>query len=398
MGNFKSQLEREFKEKRHHDLSDEKKEELKIKSIDDVVKDIDAKRNRYIFYCPDIILVNPLLKIVYEVALQVKNAGYNVVMLHEMNGFKAKWLYESEDYAEYRSLNVEYIMKKPSKKSKKEKNMYAFRVSDTLVVTDAFQDMLQNILSEPALKLVQKVVLVTGYMGIASISPGTTYDKLDVSSLIFFDDNIKNDYSKLFSTKNYIINNYPISKGFKRDVVIPSEVAPVIGITSIGNNEKANQLINVFYNRYPNLSMFTFKIIARDNIDLFINNVATSAAVIVLDKNIVTKQMFYECLNMGVLTIVPKRREFLDNKTIIENFVVEDDVFDMADSIAEFCTHWLNTPTSSIKNDMIKLADELDLSDRTMEAFGETVSSIFYELQESRSNMFTNMRNSITKK
>ena len=391
MGNFKSQLEKEFKNKRAEGFSKSKKNEIRINSISEITKDIENKKNRYIFYCPDIALVNPLLKIVYETALEVKNAGYNVVMLHEMNGFKAKWLYDSNDYSDYKKLPVEYIINKSSKKSKKQSNLYSFKVSDTLIVTDAYQDMLENILSEESLKLVQKIVLVTGYMGLSSLNPGMTYEKLNVNGLIFYDANIKDDYSKLFFTNNYLADNYPVSKGFNRGIINSKNVYPVIGITSIGNNEKAQQLINVFYNKYPSLNVFTFKTISRDTIDMFIDDVNSCAAVVILDKNIVTKQMVYEFLNIGVPSIIPKRREFLDNKVITENFIVEDDIFEIAEQIAKYCNYWITTSTKDIKNDMTNLADELDLNKRTTKDFGDTIVSIFNELQNNRKEMFEKM-------
>lgn len=396
MSNFKKQLQQEFKNKRYAELSDDKKKEQKLATLKSIVGEINDKKNRYIFYCPDIALVNPLVKLVYEVAFEVKKAGYNVVILHELNGFKAKWLFESPDYAEYRNLTVEYAINKKSSKSNKQRSSYSFRASDTLIVTDVFQEMLENILSEESLRLVQKIVMVTGYMGLATLQPGMDYDKLNVNSLIFFDDNIKDDYAELFRTKNYIIDNYPVSKGFNRDVVKANAVYPVIGITSIGNNDKAQQLINVFYNRYPNLSMFTFKVVGRDNMDVFIENLATSAAMVILDKNIVTKQMMYECLNMGVTPIIPKRREFMDNKTIVENFIVDDDVFALADTIAQYCKFWLTTSTSKIKNAMLAVADELELDKRTTEGFGQTVSSIFNELHANRITTFSKMEELVT--
>ncbi len=390
--NFRKQLEQEFKNKKYDNLSVDKKREIKLNSLNEILGHINNKENRYIFYCPDIALVNPLVKLVYEVAYQVQNAGYNVVILHELNGFKAKWLYECEDYKEYRKLPVEYVINKSSKKSKKTRNTYAFRASDTLIVTDAYQDMLENIMGEESLKLVQKIVLVTGYMGLASIQPGMDYDKLNVNSLVFFDENIKADYAQLFQTKNYLIDNYIVSSGFNREVVKADGVYPVIGITSIGNNDKAQQLINVFYNRYPNLSMFTFKVVARDNMDMFIENISTSAAVVVLDKNVVTKQMVYECLNMGVTPILPKRREFMDNKVIVENFIVDDDVFEIADAIASYCQYWLSMSNKKIKSAMLRIADSLDLNSRNVEQFGSTVSLIFGELQQNRHDMFNNMK------
>lgn len=392
MSNFKKQLEKQFREKHYAELDDNKKNEIKLNTVNVILKEINDKNNRYIFYCPDIALVNPLVKLVYETAFEVKKAGYNVIILHELNGFKAHWLYDHSDYEEYRTLPVEYIINKVSKKSKREKNMYSFRASDTLIVTDAYQDMLDNILSEESLKLVQKIVLVTGYMGLSSIQPGMDYNRLNVNSLIFFDESIKADYDKLFNTKAYLVNNYPISNGFKKNTVDPSEVYPVIGITSIGNNDKAQQLINVFYNRYPNLSMFVFKVISRDNMETFIDNLATSAAIVVLDKNIVTKQMIYEYLSIGGTPIIPKRREFFDDPILMKNFVVEDDVFEMAATIANYCQYWLNTPTSEIKNTMLKLADELELDKLTVEDFGNTVRTVFNELHDNRHKTFSGLK------
>ena len=141
--------------------------------------------------------------------------------------------------------------------------------------------------------------------------------------------------------------------------------------------------------------MFTFKVVARDNMNIFIDNLSTSAAVVILDKNIVTKQMVLECLNMGVTPIIPSRREFLDNKLIIENFIVNDDVFDIADLIANYCQYWLVNTTTSIKDAMTSIADQMDLNNRGLSQFGMTVSSIFGELQESRGKMFTDMKEMI---
>lgn len=396
MSNFKKQIEQEFKAKRVSLLSEDKQKELKKNALKTILNEIGDKKNRFVFYSPDIPLVNPLVKLVYEVALEVKKAGYNVVMLHELNGYKAHWLYNTEGYTEYKELPVEYVMSKnPGKKTKKTSSVYSFSVSDTLVVTDAYQDILENIIKEESLKLVQKIVLVTGYMGLASMNPGMDYNRLNVNSLVFFDDNIKKDYSELFVTKNYIIDNYPVSKGFERNSDSSANVGPIIALTCIGNNDKAQQLINVFYNRYPHLSMFTFTILGREDMNTFIDGVRSAAAVVVLDKNIVTKQMVYEIINVGTPAILPKRREFLDNKVIIENFIFEDDIFDLAESIANFCNYWLHTPTENIQKEVFGAADMLFLQDRTMDNFSVTVKNIFDELQENRFTTFNNLISSI---
>lgn len=396
MSNFTKELNKEFKNKRVSLLSEDKKNELKKGALSTILSDINNKKNRFVFYCPDIPLVNPLIKLVYEVALEVHKAGFSVVMLHEINGYKAHWLFKSKGYEEYKDLAVEYVMtKQAGKKTKKTSTSYSFNVSDTLIVTDAYQDILENILSEESLKLVQKIVLVTGYMGLASMNPGMDYNRLNVNSLVFFDDNIKQDYADLFVTKNYIIDNYPVSTGFNRTDRKANEVAPVIAISCIGNNDKAQQLINVFYNKYPNLSMFTFSVLGREDMDTYIAGIKTAAAVVIIDKNVVTKQMVYETLSVGTPVLLPKRREYMDNKIVIENYIVEDDIFEMAAQIAEYCNYWLNNPTTAIMDSVWSTADSLALNERTVENFSQTVLGIFGELQENRHTTFNKLITSI---
>lgn len=396
MGSFKSQLERDLKNKKIASYTEEKQKEIKVRTLEEIVDNIENKKNRFVFYCPDIAVVNPLVKLVYETALGAQKAGLNVVILHEVNGFKAHWLYESAGYEQYKNLKVEYVInKKQGKKATKTKNLYSFNITDTLIVTDAFQDMLENILAEESLRLIQKVVLVTGYMGLASIKPGMDYDTLNVNSLIFFDEGIKKDYESLFLTKNYLLDNYPISQGFNKDVVKSNLVNPVIMLTSIANNDMAQQLINIFYNKYPNLSMFTFKIIARENMDVYIDNLSEAAAFVILDKNIVTKQAVYEALNIGVPVIVPNRREFTDDQTLSEFIVVDNDLFGMAQKISEFCLYWLDSTNTSIKNMIQNFVESIGLNDRTVGNFESSVADVFLELHNNRKETFTKMINSV---
>jgi len=393
MSNFKSRFEQEMKNKRINEMSPSARREIKYNSLMSVVKDIDDRKNRYIFYCPDIAVVNPLVKMVYDIAYNVQQAGYNAIVLHEMNPFKAKWLYDSEEYKEYRKIPVEYILNKSGRKSKKESNLYTFKPADTLIVTDAFQDMLENLANEKSLTLIQKVVLITGYMGIKSLTPGSDYTKLGVNTLIFFEENVKLDYEDMFSVrKTYIMDNYPVNPVFNSDKVELDNIYPVIGITSIGNNDTAQQLINIFYNKFPNLSMFTFKIISRDSLVEYIDNVTSSAAIVMLDKDVVTKQSIFEIINTGTPVFLTNRREYYNDKALVENFLVDGDMFDLATRIAEFCKFWLTIPNSTVKDSVMAIADSIDLKGRTMEGFSVTVSSIFDELQLNRRKTFQNLK------
>lgn len=398
MSKLKSNLEREFKQKKISAMSKENQAIYRQNSLKQITEEIGNKKNRYIFYCPDIAVVNPLVKIVYEIAYEAQQAGYNVIVLHEISGFKAKWLYESEGYEKFKSIKTESIINKVSSKSKREKNNYSFKPSDTIIVTDAFQEMLENLLNEKSLTLVQKIVLVTGYMGLKSLNPGMNYRKLDVSSLIFFDQSVKDDYESVFgASKSYMISDYPVLGYSTKKERNLRNVYPVIAVSCVGNNDYAQQLINTFYNKYPNLSMFTFKIIARDNLDIYYENISTSAAFVFLDKDVVTKQMIFEVVSLGVPIFAPARRELMDDKNIVENFVFDSDFFVLADTIATYCNDWLGVTNSLVNESVKSIVSKLDISDRNKEAFGNTVSAIFAELQGEREFRFNGLLNSLNK-
>ena len=149
-----SLIEQKMKLHRIENSSEDFKNQYKIKTLDSVLEELKNNKNRYIFYCPDIAIVNNLSKLIYETAYEAYKAGYSVLVLHEIDGFKCKWLYENEAYKHLREVPVDYIIKKKSKKSNKTKSNYAFKPADTLIIPDQFQEMLDNLID---VKILQKV-------------------------------------------------------------------------------------------------------------------------------------------------------------------------------------------------------------------------------------------------
>jgi hypothetical protein len=372
-------------------LSDNQKQLRRENMLNEIFTELTNKTNRYIFYCPDIMVVNNLTKLVYETAWEAKKLGYNVLVLHEINGFKCKWLFENEENKHLRQLEVDYIIRKKSAKSKKTRADYSFKPSDTLVIPDQFQEMLDNI-SE--VKLIQKVVLVSSYTGLSSIQPGHDYNNLGVSKVLFTEPKLLEDYSSLFQFEHLMLDKYPINKTFfnkeKRKV---SDILPNVCISNIGNNDLTQEIINVFYNKYPQLRTFTFKIMPRDNFDYYLDSLKQTALYLVLDKNMGNRQMIYEALAMGVPVATFKRREV--DATLAEHINYGTDAFEIADSIAEFVQAWLTMPTSEINTHLDKFVSSLKLEEYSYENYNAQLHIVLKELQDNRVKYFSGIKQSL---
>ena len=380
----KSILEQKFKEKRINESSEDFKKQYKEKALETVIEEYKSKKNRYIFYCPDIVLVNPLTKIVYETAYAVKKAGFEVLILHEIEGYTAKWLYSNECYKHLRELKVDYVMKKKSSKSKKTRSNYSFKPSDTIVVPDQFQEILDNLIE---VKTLNKIVLATSFTGIANLKPGEDYETLGVTKFLFTDKSLYEEYNRLFPNVSYSPISFPLSKEFH--TTNRKKVYPLISISNIGNSDLTQQVVNIFYNRYPDLRIFNFRVLDRENLEIYKENFENAACILMLDKVLVSNQIFFEAAVSKTPMFSIHRPEI--DSLIYEDVVIGKDAFEIAENLAKFCVYWLNKPSEEIDEEYSKLM----LSKYNEVDFEKSISFTFKEIQTSRELFFNRISSKI---
>ena len=185
-------------------------------------------------------------------------------------------------------------------------------------------------------------------MGLSALVPGVDYSILGVNNFLFTEEKIKNDYELLFpSIKGELINNYPINDLFKNKRNL-KEVYPVICISNIGNNEMTQQVVNIFYSKFPNLRTFSFKILERENFDSYLDSIEHCALFLVLDRNLSSNQFIYEAMNLGVPVATFCRREV--EGELAENIFIGNDAFEIADNLSLFCQQWLTKSTKEIED------------------------------------------------
>lgn len=392
---FEENLKQKFKSSKSSNLNNEQKKELRLKTLEDIFTELTNKNNRYLFYCPDIVIINDLAKIIYDTALKASKLGYEVVILHELNGFKCKWLYELNE--EYKNLKVDYIIKQKSKKSKKTKQQYSFKPSDTIIIPDVFQEIFDNIYEA---KLIQKVLLVTSHLGIGALQPGFNHVQLGIKGFLFLEKSLQDDY-------NYIFGELPISKVLKYDIDLElfspdkrnnKEVYPVITISNLGNVKFAQQVVNTFYNLYPFLNVFSFKIINRENYEEYVESLKRSCLFLNLDDQLNTNKTILEAINLGIPVATFNRRELNNNEDLkelaIEIQAFNKELFEVVEFLGKFCSFWLFTSNTFFESEQKQLKANLNLDIWNKETT-KNVEEIFSSLQEERVKFFASIQKTI---
>lgn len=397
MSVFTESLKQGFKNKKIENLSEQDKKEFRLGTLDVFFNEISNKENRFIFYCPDVVVVNHFIKTIYDIAYTLHTLSYNVVILHEIKGYKPLWIFQNETTKHYKDLKIDYVIeKREGKKTKKEKNTYGFKPTDTIIIPDMFQEILENIYET---KILQKVVLVTGYTGIGNLPTGYSYRALGVNSLIFLDEKIKKDYEEVFPDveNTFLLNHFNIDKTiFNTKQINTKDIYPVICLSKIGNEKLAQQVTNIFYNKFPNLRVFAFKIIDRENYEVYLESLQHSCLYLNLDDNL-HKQSLFEAINLGIPTATYVRKEFEEEKELQENVIVsEKDAFSIVDFLVMFCTDWLHTSTKFYNTEVLKINKKLKIDkEHTGEYFNNDIQRIFECLQDERVKFFTTIKQAV---
>lgn len=381
-------IDQKMKEMAVNNLPAVDKKKYRLQTVEGIFGQLSDRTNRYIFYCPDMPMVNNLVKLIYETAFEVQELGYSVLILHEINGFKCKWLFEM--YSHLKELQVDYVIKKVSKKSKRQKSNYSFKPSDTLIVPDQFQEMMDNLID---VKLIEKVLLVSSYTGLSVLSPGIDYSVLGIKNLLFLEKKLFVDYSSLFQIDGVLIDKYPINKDVFVKRTNTKEIYPTICISNIGNNELTQEIINVFYAKFPNLKTFTFKTLARDNFENYIECFNHCALLLILDKNMGNNQMILEAISMGVPVGTIHRRESEDR--LLENIFFGNNSFEIAESLGSFCKDWLTISTNKITEAVFDLGSSIEIEKYTYENYSEQLRKCFEKIQLDRVKYFAGIKQSI---
>ena len=340
---FQQEIESSRKIEADRSLTIEERKNKRYSKIDAIFEEIADKKNRYLFYCPDIPFACSMVKIIYEYVYKLQTAGFTVRILHEVKGFKPDWL----DFIWKKDLNVIYMSEK--KNNRMTKPEVSFKPTDTLIIPDGFWTVMKNLYD---VKTIHKVVLAFGYGGVITAEPGINWGHLGFGDVICMSQKIADDYKILWPKLNYYTIGYEIDLVTVKPIQ-RTDIKPVIGLMT-RDREDASMFINIFYSRYPFLSMFDFKILKKLNTTQYINALKTCAGMVFIDDQSGHPAPPIEAIALDVPTISVYGRglEHLKDQEGVYMIPVKD-LYLLAEETAGFCLDWIKTPTKTIKDKKI---------------------------------------------
>lgn len=376
---FQKQLEAGFRAQTDMKMSEEKRKELRYNKLERIFNEFGDNKNRYLLYCPDIPFACTLVRTVYEHARLLNDLGFNAQVIHEVKGFKPSYL----KLEETKGVTVHYLQEK-DKLGKLSKPDFSFLPTDSIIIPDGFWTVMTGFVNT---KTLHKIVLATGYGGFYTAEPGANWSTLGFTDVLCLSEQLKEDYSKLWPELNYHVTGYSIDReSFKP--LNKTEIQPSIAL-SCRNREDAQALINIFYSKYPFLDLFQFRVLKKLDVENYTETLKRSSCLVFVDEKSGHPAPPLEALASNVPTIAVYGRgmeHLAEQEGMI--WTPTNDLFILAEVIAEFCINWLENNVAPINADeVLKKYDVKDLKTRLL--------SVTKDLQNHKVKLFTAIKTAV---
>lgn len=180
------------------------------------------------------------IRYIYQMALTLKNSGYNPIMLHEKN-----------DYYGVKEWIGEVYMTDLPHKSLEGQNL-EISPEDFIVIPEIFGYVMEQIKNIPC----GKIVLCQSYSYIVeTLSPGESWNQLGFLKCITTSEKQKTYLDSVMRNVSYDIVSPVISEEFQ-EKKLPS--LPIIAVHTREQSDTVS-LIKTFYLKFPQFRWFTFK-------------------------------------------------------------------------------------------------------------------------------------------
>jgi len=338
----------------------------KIEKIEQSLKNLEDKNARIYFLVQDT-KGNPKagVRYIYDVALKLKNNGYNPIIIHESNDYKgvSEWLDETYMELPHQSIEGQNLAMSPE---------------DLIVIPEVYGHVMDQIKNFPC----GKIVLCQAYDHmLETLPPGVSWNQ--------------NGFLKCITTsesqKKYISD---VMRGISLDVIQPTlptvfskKDKPSKPIISIHTREPRDtaKIIKTFYLKYPQYRWITFRDMRGIKQDDFAKFLKESFLSVWVDYESGFGTFPLESMSCGTPVIgkVPALRPEWMSET---NGVWTQEFNDMVDIVANFAQNWLE---DNINEELYSEMESTSLKYRDEEKFKTEVLSTFNEYFESRHKLFS---------
>lgn len=294
------------------------------------------------------------IRYIYQVALTLKNDGFNVIMLHEKNDYFGVQTWLSEEYM----TNLPH-------KSLEQQNL-EISPEDFIIIPEIFGYVMEQIKNLPC----GKIVIAQSYRYLLeTLQPGQTWNQFGFFKCLTTSLRQKEYIESIMRNVSVDILEPIISDCFTPQEIPPM---PIIGIHTREQSDAVN-VIKTFYLKFPQYRWFTF----RDLRGLSEKEFASSLKECFLSVWIDDESGFGTFPLESMISNVPvigKIPDLAPQWMTEDNGIWVDDVVLMPDFIADFIQNWLEDGIKpelyeNIKNSTESFKNSEQFKNRTIELF-----------------------------
>lgn len=299
-----------------------------IKKLENSIQNLKNKSCRIYFFVQDTKgNAKASIRFIYQMAMALKKAGYNAIMLHE-----------KEDYTPVDSwLDGDYMKVLPH--TKIEGQQLPVSPEDLLVIPEIYGFVMDQVKNLPC----GKIVLCQSYDHmLETLQPGQSWSQFSFFKCITTSENQKNYISSIMRGSSFDIVSPVISNTFEKQEFPPK---PIICIHSRDQRESLN-IIKTFYLKYPQYRWVTFRDMRGLNERDFANSLKDAYVSVWIDPTSGFGTFPLESMKVGVPVIgkIPYLKpEWMNDDNGI--WMTDNNAF--VDVIADFTQNWLEDNVST---------------------------------------------------
>lgn len=312
------------------------------------------------------------IKYIYDVALALKENGFNPIILHEKKDYTgvASWLDESYmTNLPHRSIEGESLEISPE---------------DFIVLPEIYGFIMEQIKDLPC----GRIVLTQSYSYVLdTLQPGQSWPSLGFLKCITTSEKQKEQIESYMKKMSYDIITPYISEVFDKPKLPPM---PIVAVHTRDQTDTIN-IVKQFYLKYPQFRWFTFRDMRGLSQSEFANSLKNCFLSVWIDDISGFGTYPLESMSCGI-PVIGKIPDLIPEWMNDKNGIWIQDKLKMVDYIAEFIQNWLE---DSITSELYDEIEKTSTQYKDKEKFTSTVINCFTSYFDNRINTFQEQLNKI---
>ena len=332
-------------------------EQSQVEKVKLSIQNLRSKKSKLYFFVHDTKgNAKASIKYIYDLALALKNEGFNAIILHEKSDYTGVGSWLGENYMT--ELTHQTI----------EGQNLEIAPEDFLVVPEIFSFMMDQVKNLPC----GKIVLTQSYAYmLETLQPGQTWNQFGFLKTITTSEIQKEQIAKVMRGQSYDILEPVISDLFVKRELPP---LPIIGVHTREQSDTIN-LIKTFYLRFPQYRWFTFRDLRGLSQEEFANAISECYVSVWMDRESAYGTFPLESMKVGVpvIGLTPNLIPEWMNET---NGIWIKDQLLLPEVIADWTQNWLEDNISpeiyaSMEETVSKLPSQETFNNKAVELFSQ---------------------------